>query len=174
MALRTEYFILVVSAFVVFLAFIASYHMVRARKAGKVSWDTLVDRLVGVDRNSIATIAEDSEFTIDRTRIASMIGGMRGLEDLEANCEVLIDLACYVQRWYPEAVVVAEDLRLNARELKWHIARLRGSASAENLQVNFPDYAHRTITIYYEMTRSLLQLYERANYPGFMKLQRAI
>ena len=71
--------------------------------------------------------------------------GLKGLEVLETNSEVLIDLAFYLQQWYPEALVIAERLRLDARELKWHVARLKGAAQTGNLQISFPFYAQRAV-----------------------------
>jgi hypothetical protein len=103
-----------------------------------------------------------------------MIGGMNGLSALEENCDVLIDLATYVQKWYPEALHLAEDLRLNAREIKWHIGRLRGASQTGHLREQFPQYAQRAVATYYLMTRSLLVLYEGVQLPEFQELQRAI
>ena len=104
----------------------------------------------------------------------SMLGGLQGLEVLERNCQVLIDLASYVQRWYPEALVVSEQLRLNARELEWHVGRLKGAAQTGNLQTAFADYAQRTVVIYYAMTRNVLELYTRASLPGLIQLKAAL
>ena len=104
----------------------------------------------------------------------SMLGGLQGLEVLERNCQVLIDLASYVQRWYPEALVVSEQLRLNARELEWHVGRLKGAAQTGNLQTAFADYAQRTVVIYYVMTRNVLELYTRASLPGLIQLEAAL
>jgi hypothetical protein len=56
-----------------------------------------------------------------------LIGGLRGLEILETNSEVLIDLAFYVQQCYPEALVIAERLCLDNRELNWLVVRLKGA-----------------------------------------------
>ncbi len=103
-----------------------------------------------------------------------LIGGLEGLEVLERNSEVLIDLAFYVQQWYPEALPIAERLRLDARELKWHVARLKGAAQKGNLQVSFPFYAQRAVVTYYLMTRRLLSLYEAANFSMLADLQRAL
>jgi hypothetical protein len=80
----------------------------------------------------------------------------------------------YVQQWYPEAVAVAEQLRLDARELKWHVARLRGAAQKGNLQISFPFYAQRAVVSYYLMTRRLLSLYEAGNFSMLADLQRAL
>jgi hypothetical protein len=102
------------------------------------------------------------------------VGGLEGLEILERNSDVLIDLAFYVQQWYPEAVAVAERLRLDARELKWHVARLRGAEQKGNLQISFPFYAQRAVVTYYVMTRRLLSLYEAGSFSMLADLQRAL
>jgi hypothetical protein len=93
---------------------------------------------------------------------------------LERNSEVLIDLAFYVQQSYPEAIVIAERLRKDATELKWHVGRLRGAAQNGNLQVSFPFYAQRAVVSYYLMTRRLLTLYEAGNFSMLADLQRAL
>jgi hypothetical protein len=96
------------------------------------------------------------------------------LESLEQNCKVLIELAMYLQRWYPEALVVAEQLRLNAREIEWHVNRLKGAAQTGNLQASFADYAQSAVVTYYLMTRHLLDLYALASVPQLAELQRAL
>jgi hypothetical protein len=171
---RNEWFILVVSIFIVSLVLLGSYYLSRARKTSEATWESLLGRLIPVDRDSIAIIAADSDFDIEKSRISSMIGGMSGLEALEANCDVLIDLACYVQNYYPEALVIAEDLRLKAREIKWHLGRIKSISNSENLQANFDDYARRAVSIYYRMTQTVIELYERGDLPGSTELRRSI
>jgi hypothetical protein len=97
-----------------------------------------------------------------------------GLEVLETNSEVLIDLAFYVQQWHPEALVIAERLRLDARELKWHVARLKGAARTGNLEISFPFYAQRAVATYYLMTRRVLDLYEAGNFSMLADLQKTL
>lgn len=113
----------------------------------------------------------EADYELDPEDLWEWTGGLAGLRNLGWNCEVLIELACHVQRWYPEALVVAEQLRLNAREIQWHIARLQGAEEAGHLQAAFPDYAERAVTIYYTMTRDLLDLFAEADLPGFNVLQ---
>jgi hypothetical protein len=87
---------------------------------------------------------------------------------------VLIDIACYLQRSYPEALIIAEELRQSAREIEAHVGRLRGAAQNGNLEVNFPFYGQRIIATYYLMTRQLLNLYEQGNIPMLADLQKAL
>jgi hypothetical protein len=111
---------------------------------------------------------------LDPSQVWKLTGGLKGLEALEKNSEVLIDLAFYVQQWYPEAVVIAERLRLDARELKWHIERLKGADQKGNLQISFPFYAQRAVVSYYRMTRRVLSLYEAGNFSLLADLQKAL
>jgi hypothetical protein len=103
-----------------------------------------------------------------------LIGGLRGLEILETNSEVLIDLAFYVQQWYPETLVIVEQLRLDNRELKWFVARLKGAERMGNLTISFPHYARRAVAVYYRMTRRVLVLYEMGNFSLLSDLQKAL
>lgn len=130
---RTELFVGVMSLFVASLLCLATYFLAHGGRASRESWAALLMRLKNLDRETIATIALDQDFMLNPSRISQMIGGMKGLEALESNCAVLVDLAFYVQRSYPEALAVAEELRLNAREIQWHLGRLRGAASVERL-----------------------------------------
>ena len=143
--------------------------------------ETLLRRLVLVDRHQLAQVAADLNPTeetpypdLDRWQIWELTGGMRGLEALAANCEVLIDLACYVQRWYPEALPIAEQLRLNAREIQWHLERLHGAERRGNLEAAFPDYAQRAVATYCSMTQGVLALFEACQIPGLAQLQAAL
>jgi hypothetical protein len=173
-------FIFTVAIFFLALVSIATYFLLRTRRASRMTWMTLLGRLRQMDRDKLATVALDlledreAESQLDPGVIFEMIGGMEGLDAVEQNCDVLIDLAAYVQRWYPEALEIAEDLRLNSREIKWHIGRLRGASQTGHLYEQFPVYAQRAVATYYLMTRSLLVLYEGGRVPGFADLQRAI
>jgi hypothetical protein len=111
---------------------------------------------------------------LDPSQLWKLIGGLEGLEVLEKNSEVLIDLAFYVQQSYPQAIVIAEQLRHDAQGLKWHVARLKGAARTGNLQTSFPFYAQRAVVAYYLMTRRVLDLYEAVNFSMLAELQRAL
>jgi hypothetical protein len=173
-------FLIAVAAFFLLLVGLAVYFLLRARRAARNAWALLLGRLQQIDRDNFAAVALDlldddtSHPQLDPDRIFEMIGGMSGLDALEQNCDVLIDLATYVQRWYPEALQLAEELRLNAREIKWHIGRLRGASQTGHLREQFPVYAQRAVATYYLMTRSLLVLYEGVQLPEFAELQRAL
>jgi hypothetical protein len=173
-------FFLAVALFFLLLTGTAGYFLLRARRTSRSNWNALLSRLKPIDRDTFAAVAldllEDQEGhpQLEPDRIFAMIGGMDGLDALEQNCDVLVDLATYVQRWYPEALELAEDLRLNSREIKWHIGRLRGASQTGHLREQFPLYAQKAVATYYLMTRSLLVLYEGVKVPEFAELQLAL
>jgi hypothetical protein len=116
----------------------------------------------------------DEAYHLDFATMWTLLGGLEGLEVLEKNCAVLVDLAAYLQRWHPEAVVVAEQLRLNAREIEWHVGRLKGAAETGNLQSSFAEYAQRAVVTYYFMTQHVIELYDHIGFPQMAELQRAL
>lgn len=180
------YFPVAIGIFVSVLIFVAGYYHWRSRRTSQVSFENLFAQLKWIDRNSIAQVAldlvdpsgrpkvDEAAATMEPSQMWDLIGGLDGLETMERNSEVIIALAFYVQRWYPAALPIAERLRLDARELKWHVARLRGAAQKGNLQISFPFYAQRAVATYYLMTRRVLDLYEAANFSTLADLQRAL
>ncbi len=166
--------------FAALCALLVRYYL-RGRRSSEATWEQLLRRLAKIDRQKIALIAQDATalsgeeaFALEPDAIWQMLGGMEGLELLERNCQVLVDLATYVQRWHPEALVVAEQLRLNAREVEWHIGRLKGAAHTGNLETAFASYAQRAVATYYLMTRHVLELYEQASFAELAELRQAI
>ena len=185
MIAQSNLFVVLAVLFLALLVSVAIYYLLRLRKTSSATWTGLLSRLVEVDRNRIAVIAldlvdetgcprEHGDSEIEPESLWDLVGGMDGLEVLEKNCEVLIDLAFYVQQWHPEALLVAEQLRLNAREIQWHVSRLKGAAQTGNLASSFPLYAQRAVATYYLMTRHLLDLYERGNPAEFTQLQAVL
>ena len=166
---------------------IGAYYYLRNRRRELYpygNWDELLKRLAPLDHQNIERIAEDpaahSEHnvlrveTMDPQDIWRLLGGMRGIEVMEKNCSVLVDLVFYVQQWYPEALLIAEQLRLNAREVEWHIGRLKATAKSGRPPADAAQYLQQAVAIYYHMTREVLALYEQANLPGLADLQRAL
>ena len=179
-------FLVAIGIFFSVLVLVAGYFYWRHRRSSPVDFEDLFAQLKWIDRNNIAQVAldlvdlsgrpkvDEAAATMEPSQLWDLIGGLDGLETMERNSEVLIALAFYVQQWYPEALPIAERLRLDARELKWHVARLRGAAQKGNLQISFPFYAQRAVATYYLMTRRVLDLYEAANFSMLADLQRAL
>ncbi len=187
--MQSIYFLLTLGVLLVVLISITGYYYARSRRARKYPygrWENLLKRLAPVNRDNIAMVArdlvdengnrriDDDPLDLDPSQIWPLVGGLKGLEVLEKNSAVLVDLVFYVQQWYPEALSITEQLRQNAREVEFHVSRLRGAAKLGKLESCFPDYAPRAVAIYYTMSRCVLNLYEGADLPGLADLQRAL
>jgi hypothetical protein len=172
--------------FVMALISTAGYYYFRGLRSSEASWEELLAKLTRIDRDNIAQVALDlvdesgrpkhseDAASLEPRQLWTLVGGLEGLKLLEANGAVLIDMAFYVQQWYPEAIVIAERLRQDARELEWHVNRLKGAAQKGNLQVSFPFYAQHAVATYYLMTRRVLDLYEARNLSMLAELQKAL
>jgi hypothetical protein len=179
-------FLLIVAFFVAIITAIAVHALHRARKSTRASWEDLLQRLVPLDHGRVEKIALDiidssglprqdqDSAALSASQIWELIGGWKGLEALENNCSVLIDLAFYVQQWYPEALAVTENLRLSAREISWNISRLKVAHQSGKLETIIPMYGQRAIATYYLMTRNVLALYQQGNLAMLADLQRVL
>ncbi|HTV08680.1 MAG TPA: hypothetical protein VMD97_06530 [Candidatus Aquilonibacter sp.] len=180
---RLYLFITLVVLLVTALTSVWIYYHRRARKLYGQSWESILARVTPIDKRNLRTVAFDLLGEADRldrpdgpceleaSEIVELIGGFEGLRAIQKNCDALIDLACYCQRMYPEALVVAEALRLNAREIQWHLDRLDAAARNGSSRAAFGEYAQRIAAIYYLMTRRLVSLYEVAEMPGVQEVQ---
>lgn len=186
-SLRSLYFFGVLLLFLMAILGIGTYFYIKNRRRALYpygQWDELLERLVPIDHQSLERIAGDPADdpdlqssaieAIDSEQIWHLLGGMRGIDVMEKNCTVLVDLVFYVQQWYPEALLIAEQLRLNAREVEWHIGRIRAAAKSGRQPAAAAEYLQQAVAIYYRMTCEVLALYEQANLPGLADLQRAI
>lgn len=179
-------FIIPAALMVGILVSLLVYAYLNRRPASGNDWHTLVNRLIWIDRDAVSTVAQDAlgagdraqvgsgEFSLSPPEIWNMVGGMKGLDIIQHNCQVLVELAAYVQQYYPEALAIAEQLRLNAREVEWHINRLKGAEQTGNLQASFGEYGQRAVAIYYLMTQHVLSLYQQISFESLPELQRAI
>jgi hypothetical protein len=184
------YFLVAIGVFLTVLVAVAGYCYRLRRRSSQVGWEELLARLTWIDREAIAEVASDLAGEagneddgpdhlepaehLEPLQLWNLVGGMKGLEVLEANSKILIDLACYLQQRYPEALPIAEQLRLDGRALQWHVGRLKGAAKTGNLEVSFPYYAQRAVATYYLMTRRLLGLYEAVNFSMLPELERTL
>ena len=179
-------FLLAVGGF--FLALVASilYYYRRSRKIADATWEQLLRRLIFIDRSGVEEIAldavdeygarrtDDHAMELDADQIWTLIGGMDGLNAIEHNSQIFVEMAAYVQKWHPEALATAEALRLSAREIEWHVERLKAGYQTGNVEHWFANYAQNAVTNYYLMTRELLNLYEKGNFPMRGDLARAL
>ncbi|MBB6143647.1 uncharacterized protein YchJ [Silvibacterium bohemicum] len=152
----------------------------RARKIHarreEASWDQLLSRLTPLGKVGIHEVAsafltptsQELDPRQDSGRLESrdiwdFVGGIEGLKRMRQNADVLIELAYYVRRWNPEAAAVAEQLRLDAKEIKTALTKLAREERRGKLATWFPIHATRATAAYYLMTQRVFALYEISN-----------
>ena len=186
MNLSALYFTAAVVVFLICLGGISWFYYRRSRKTARSDWEQLLSRLKMVDRMKIEQVAldaidasgkprkDDRAKELSPEQIWDLTGGLEGLEALEANSRVLVEMASFVQRWFPDASKTADELRLIAREIEWHVGRLRAAADSGKLEGWFANYAQNAAAAYYVMTRRLLVLFETKRVSLLADVQKAL
>lgn len=161
----------------------AGFYLRRLRRSARTEWEQLLTRLTAVDRTAVNAVALDAiEPSGERRRdrqarelepdeIWQLLGGLEGVERLEANSRVLVEMAAYLQRSYDDGAMVAEQLRLQAKELEWHVGRLRMAAEQGSLEFHINTYAQNVAIAYYLMEHGIQAYCERMNLPTFRPLE---
>jgi hypothetical protein len=142
----------------------------------------MLGKLTAIDRDEVDAVALDAiepsgqRRTDRRARelepdeIWKRLGGLDGVKRLESNSRVLVEMASYLQRTYPDGAAVAEELRLQAKELELYVGRLRMADEQGSLEFHIPTYAQNAAIAYYLMEQRLLALCQRANVQSFRPL----
>lgn len=153
-------------------------HMRRLRSA---TWDELVARLQAVPRKGLETVALDSlqpkgnQIQLEPPDMWQMLGGIKGLQRMKENAQILIALAAYVQRWnHSEALIVAERMRLDAIHLKRAVFHVQLEMFLHSSWMRMPFYVHEAAASYYLMTQRLLALYESSHAGLLPRLREAV
>jgi len=148
--LRNFYFVVLAAFFLAALLVALFRYRILARRSEEATWEDILKCLIWVDRATIATIALD---------VIEESGELRPEHD-----SFCLD---------PSRIWTLLG-GLNAREIEWHVSRLKGAAQTGNLQASFAAYAQRATVTYYLMTRHVLELYGQASFPRLADLQRAL
>lgn len=156
------------------LVFIAIRFGRKLRRSRDSTWEDLMQSIVPVDRHAIETVAldavepsgkpksEEHPRELGRQDIWNLLGGMEGINRIESNARVLIEMAAYLERWHPEAAETAEELRLESRRLEWHVGRLRAAEQNQCLDLHFHSYGQCAAVSYYKMLNRVLSLYQQS------------
>jgi hypothetical protein len=182
----TAYFVWGTAIVCAVLIIITGMYLRRLRASARKTWEELLESLISIDRRAIETVALDAvepngqrrtdaaARDLSRDQIWNLLGGLDGVERLEKNSRVLIEMAAYLQRRHPEASKTAEDLRLEATKLEWHVGRLRAAKGNGSLELHFASYGQDAAVSYYLMVERLLGLYRENHVPLFGELQKAL
>jgi hypothetical protein len=162
---------------------IGVYYALRLRASSRTEWESLLARLTAIDRDSVDAVALDAiepsgqrrldqlARELEPNEIWRLLGGLDGVKRLEANSRILIEMANYLQRSYPDAAVVAEQLRLQGKDLEFHAGRLKMADEQGSIEFHIATYAQNAAIAYYLMEQRLQALCRQANVKNFRPLQ---
>jgi hypothetical protein len=169
--------------------------MRRQRRRAAMDFSELLSRLEPFSRLGIEEVASDilapsapgidprSDARLTPVDVWDLVGGVRGVENLLNNAEVLIELAHYVLQWNDDAGVVAEQLRLEANDIRRDLRQIRRSLRIHALRKALgirsaawliPVYAQRAAATYCLMIRQLIVLFEISNGALVQRLREAL
>ena len=146
----------------------------RARRATNVSWNGLMAKIQSVDSVAIATIALDhlaptkNQLELKPDAIWQMIGGLKGLQRMKDNADVLIAFAVFAERWnFHEGVIVAERMRRDGLALRRAVRSIERGLFLKNIlnmrMIRLAFDLHDAAASYYLMRQRLLALYETSH-----------
>ncbi len=168
------------------LVFIVVRYGRKLRKSRSYTWEELMQSIAPIDRDAIEAVAldavepsgeprpEDYPRELGRQEIWKLLGGMEGIKRIENNSRVFIEMAAYLERWHPEAAETAEELRIEAKRLEWHVGRLRAAENSHCLDLHFHAYGQKAAISYYLMLKRILVLYQHSQEELFGDLWRAV
>jgi hypothetical protein len=153
-------------------------HIHRLRSA---TWEELITKLQAVPRKGLETVALDTlqpkvnQLQLEPPDMWQLLGGIKGLQRMKENAQILIALAAYVQRWnYTEATIVAERMRMDAVHLKRAVFHIQVEMLLHSKWMRMPFYVHEAAASYYLMTQRLFALYESSHAGLLPRLKEAI
>lgn len=165
---------------------IGAFYFWRLSRSAKMEWETLLSHLVVIDHDAVDKVALDAIHPcgtvrtdkqareLDPDEIWRLLGRLEGVLKLEKNSRILIEMASYLQRSYPEASEIAEELRLHARELEYQVQHLRMASEQGSLEFHISTYAPNAAIAYYRMEKLLLELCERAKVSPFRRMEQPL
>jgi hypothetical protein len=127
--------------------------------------------IVSIDHQAIEAVALDAiepsdeprsderRRTLSRKKIWQLLGGMDGIRRMENNSHVLIEMAGYFERRHPKATDLANEIRLEARNLAWQTRWLHEAEKNECLELHFHSYGRNAAISYYIIVKKTKALF---------------
>lgn len=171
-------FLVVACGLIATLISVGFYYFRRIRVSPDHQWESLLGQLVEINRVGLKRVALDSiepsgqrrtdelARELEPDQIWELLGGIEGIEKLDGNSKVLIAMAEYLQRTYPETNDVAQELRQQAADLKWQAERLRMAVDQGTIEFHVSTYAPNVAIHYFLMEQRLKAICERVNIPA--------
>ncbi len=143
------------------------------RKKNRLSaatWEQLVSQLEAVPMIGVTKVALDylqptkGQLAIQTDEMWRLVGGDEGLRRMQANAEVLLQLAAFAEQWNrQECIIVGERMRREALTLRRAVGKIQRGLLWGYGRSTGPFSVQEATGAYYLMRQRLLALYETSH-----------
>ena len=165
-------FILTLSCVAILIGILFVHARLKERRFASLTWNELLGQFQEVPMSGIAAVALDflrpghDQLAIEPEAMWKLIGGAEGLRRMEANAEILLQLAALAEQWNPnESVIVGERMRREALKLRQAVKHISRGMRWNSNRATIPFHMQEAASVYYLMRERLLALYA-ANHAG--------
>jgi hypothetical protein len=167
------------------IAFIAAaLYVSGVRKKNRLStatWDLLVHQLEALPMTGVTKVALDylqpakGQNAIETDEMWQLVGGAEGLERMQMNARILLQLAAFAEQWNrEESLVVGERMRREAQILRRAIKKIQRGVFWGYGRATGPFVLQQAASTYYLMRQRTLALYETSHIGRHARLSIAL
>ncbi len=151
--------------------------LTRRKELSQRTWEDLVASVEQVNLEGIREIADvflnptKDQLRLEPPTMWQMLGGLKGLQTMHRNAEIMLELCVYAERWDAAGPVVSEMIRLDAMNFNKALRRVELAAvlGLGHLRGHF---AIMEIAAHYELIRRrLFGQYEKSHIARLAVLQ---
>lgn len=161
-----------IAAVVIVLVATGFKYVLKPRRSPTGTWEQLLDRIVPVAHDAIATVALDAveppgerrtdehRRVLSRKEIWKLLGGMKGIRGMENNARVLSEMADHFEHLHPETADSIYEIRSEIQALAWHTRRLHQAEENDCLELHFHSYGQNAAISYYCLVKKARALFQ--------------
>jgi len=153
----------------------------KKNRLSATTWQELVGKLAEVPMSGITKVALDylqapkGQLSMQTDEMWLLVGGAKGLERMEANAEILIQLAVFAEQWnLQESRIVGERMRSEGLVLRRAVRKARMGMWFGNGRATGPLLVQEAASSYFLMRQRLLALYKTAHKGRYGRLSIAL
>ncbi len=152
----------------------------RRRQLMTRPWEDVLGRAEPIDLAGVRAIAEcylqpdRNQLRIEPNEMWQLLGGLEGLNRLQANAAAMLDLAVYAERWNDaEGAVVSEMIRRDSVRLRRAVTQVQMTFVLGAGFVRAPFHVQEAAATYYLIRSRLLGLYQNSHVALVPQLEAA-
>ena len=153
----------------------------RKQELKVLSWDELLAQLQKTNVAGLSEIADcylhpnQEQLRIEPGMMWETVGGLQGIQKLNANCDVMLKLAIYAERWNDvNGRVISEIMRRDALRIKSAVLQIEAAMLTRKGLVYLGLELQEAISSYCLMRARLLGLYGQCHAGLLPRLESAV